>query len=370
MKVGILISPITVLDPQRVGGAERVGLSELDHLNKKGIQATLYVRGFKGNDPKIKAIQDFDYSQDIGRQYYVRFVEENRESDILHSMNAPLLSLFSESCKAQILIHLHNITTLPYSSIAKENYRKSYFAFCSSFLRTDFLKRNSDIPQERCFTLHNGVDTTEFTPPKKPRNNSKPTLFFTGCWNNAKGVFLFLNAIKTLEKKRKDFQVILGGSPYIYDTGSPKDWQIEAEKRVTELAKKLETVKIQGLVDYSELAEVYQSADIFVNPVIWEEPFGLVNIEAMATGLPVISSRVGGIPEVVIDGKTGLLVPPNNVQALAETIENLLDHEELRVTMGKEGRRRVERFFTWEIHVSKLISLYNLMLSSQQNPHN
>ena len=367
MKVGILISPITVMDPQKVGGAERVGLYELDHLNKKGIRAKLYVRGFKGYNPDIKAIEDFDYSKDLGRQYYSWFVEENLESDILHGMNAPLLGLFSKYCKAPILIHLHNITALPYSGIAKENYQKSYFVFCSSFLRRDFLKRNQDIPPERCFTLHNGVDTAKFTPSKTLKNTEKPRLFFTGCWNTAKGVFVFLRAIKALEKKRKDFQVILGGSPYIYDTGSPKDWQIEAEKKVMAFAKKLKSVSIIGLVDYSEIAKVYQSADIFVNPVIWEEPFGLVNIEAMATGLPVISSKIGGIPEIVVEGKTGFVVPPNNVQALVEAIESLLDDEKLRIKMGKEGRRRVENLFTWETHVSKLISLYHLMLGSRIN---
>ena len=123
-------------------------------------------------------------------------------------------------------------------------------------------------------------------------------------------------------------------------------------------------------MDYSELVKVYQSADIFVNPVIWEEPFGLVNIEAMATGLPVISSKVGGITEIVVEGETGLLIPPNNIQALVEAIERLLDDEKLRVKMGKEGRRRVERFFTWETHVNKLISLYNKMVSSFQTERN
>jgi spore coat protein SA len=362
LKVGILINPITVIDPQRVGGVERVGLYELDCLNKKGIQAQLYVRGFKGRNPNIRAIKNFDYNKDLGRLYYSWFVEENLESDILHGMNTPLLGLFSKSCKASILIHLHNVTVLPYSSIAAENYQKSFFAFCSSFLRRDFLKRNQNIPRENCFTLYNGVDIEKFTPPKSSKNNGKPTLFFTGCWNQAKGVFVFLRAIKTLEKRRKDFHVILGGSPYIYDTGSPKEWQTKAEKKVLSLVRKLKSVSILGLVDYNELAKVYQSTDIFVNPVIWQEPFGLVNIEAMATGLPVIGSKVGGIPEIIVDGKTGLLVPPNDIQALVEAIESLLEDEKLRVEMGREGRQRVENLFTWETHVNKLISLYQLML--------
>ncbi len=102
-----------------------------------------------------------------------------------------------------------------------------------------------------------------------------------------------------------------------------------------------------------------------MNPAVWQEPFGLVNIEAMSTGLPVISTQVGGIPEIVVNGKTGFLVPPNDTHALVEAIETLLDDDQLRITMGREGRRRVERSFTWKNHIEKLIKLYKLILRAR-----
>jgi len=103
------------------------------------------------------------------------------------------------------------------------------------------------------------------------------------------------------------------------------------------------------------------SFDIFVLPSR-SEGFGRVNLEAMAMGKPVISTKVGGIPEVVIDGITGILVPPENARDLGHAIMRLLNDAQLKKSLGREGRRRVERHFTLQAHVQRIEEIYGEIL--------
>ncbi len=132
--------------------------------------------------------------------------------------------------------------------------------------------------------------------------------------------------------------------------------------------KLLSQVNSAGLNDriiftgYREDIPVLLAAfDIFVLPSL-SEGFGKVNLEAMAMGKPVISTNVGGIPEVVLDGLTGILVPPGNSRDLAHAIMRLLSDSHLRESIEKEGRRRVERHFTLQAHVEKIEEIYGEIL--------
>jgi len=93
------------------------------------------------------------------------------------------------------------------------------------------------------------------------------------------------------------------------------------------------------------------------------EPFGIINLEAMACEIPVVASAVGGIPEVVVDGETGFLVPPGDPESLASAINRVIDCEKLRTQFGEAGRRRVERFFSWEAIAEKTKDMYLEILS-------
>ena len=105
------------------------------------------------------------------------------------------------------------------------------------------------------------------------------------------------------------------------------------------------------------IPELLASFDLFVLPSR-SEGFGRVNLEAMAMGKPVISTIVGGIPEVVLDGVTGILVPPGDPKDLARAIMRLLHDTQLRESFGKEGRRRVEEHFTLQAHAQRIQEIY------------
>ena len=117
-------------------------------------------------------------------------------------------------------------------------------------------------------------------------------------------------------------------------------------------------VTFAGSIPQQQLVNFYREADVFVFPSMWNEPFGMPIIEAMATGVPVVATRGGGIPELIIDGETGLLVERGDAKALADAIIRLLSDEELRKSMGKAARKRAIELFSWERIVENLLNQY------------
>lgn len=165
----------------------------------------------------------------------------------------------------------------------------------------------------------------------------------------------------------KRLDVLLKALPYVIHTHQAELNVIGTGPRLDEyvtLARSLgieDEVHFLGHVDHSRMPAHYAAADLFVLPSSMES-FGLVVAEAMACGLPVVSTRVGGIPEVVEEGVTGLLVPPDNPQALAEAITCLLNDPEKMWEMGRRGRERVAELFTWDKVGERVAGFYRSIL--------
>ena len=105
------------------------------------------------------------------------------------------------------------------------------------------------------------------------------------------------------------------------------------------------------------MPDLYRLSRLVVMPSL-EEPFGLVATEALACGVPVIASNRGGLPEIVKDGRTGMIVDPTNTKALARAIARLLDDEKLRERMGRLGRKDVQNKHSMSLHAQRLVGLY------------
>jgi glycosyltransferase involved in cell wall biosynthesis len=105
-------------------------------------------------------------------------------------------------------------------------------------------------------------------------------------------------------------------------------------------------VKFEGHRSARRIAEKYREADILCCPSIWQEPFGNVNIEAMASGIPVVATRVGGIPEIAAEGGV-LLVEPNSAVGLADALQRLVEDKELRMEVAAKGLKAFHRRYTW-----------------------
>ena len=136
----------------------------------------------------------------------------------------------------------------------------------------------------------------------------------------------------------------------------------ELESEVTELVRHLQTTRsgviwVPGMLAKPEVIQILTHATVFACPSLYE-PLGIVNLEAMACGTAVVASRVGGIPEVVADGQTGLLVPPDDPAALADAINALVRDPARATAMGQLGRERAAAEFSWATIAAQTAELY------------
>ena len=221
---------------------------------------------------------------------------------------------------------------------------------------------------DRVHVVHNGIDPEIYRPQSSPEtltrfgvDPGRPFAFFNGRITRQKGLPLLLAAALKLDRR---YQVVIAAS-------SPDTPEIDAE--VTALAGRVSEergnlVWIDHFISRDELIHLHSHAAVFVCPSIYE-PFGLVILEAMACETPVVASRVGGIPEIVVEGETGHLVdfnpadPAAFTSALAGRLELLLGDATLAARMGKAGRERVLQHFGWPAIASQTVLLYDRLLS-------
>jgi glycosyltransferase involved in cell wall biosynthesis len=136
-------------------------------------------------------------------------------------------------------------------------------------------------------------------------------------------------------------------------------WKPAAQKLVARLGLQ-SRVRFLGWLAPSELDAAYRRAGVVAVPSLWPEPFGMVGLEAMARGRPVVGTATGGIPDWLADGETGLLTPPGDVRALAQALERLLGDPELRTRMGAAGAEHVRRRFTAKVHIARIEEINQL----------
>ena len=242
--------------------------------------------------------------------------------------------------------------------------------------RMDILKAYPDIDPARIHVIYNGIDLAEYqkTDDVSALNAygvdaNQPYVLFVGRITRQKGVTHLVEAIRYLPK---DTQVVLCA-------GAPDTPEIAAEMRakVEEArAHNPHIVWIEKMVTKAETIQLYSNCAVFCCPSVYE-PFGIINLEAMACRAPVVASATGGILEVVQDGKTGYLVPfeqdpvtsfPAHADAfardLASKLSDLLADPEKCKLFGEAGRKRVEDVFSWSAIADQTIELYQKLLKT------
>lgn len=232
-----------------------------------------------------------------------------------------------------------------------------------------------DVKEERISVIHNGIDLSEYSAVENPSalkalgvDPERPYVLFVGRITRQKGIIHLVRAIRHLNP---DFQIVLCA-------GAPDTPEIAAEMQQAVAAAREhrgEIVWIEKMVTRPDAISLYSGASVFVCPSIYE-PFGIINLEAMACGTPVVASAVGGIKEVVVDGETGFLVPLKQMTEspfeatepevfasdLAAKINLLMADPALAARMGAAGRRRAEEFFGWDAIARKTERLYAKLL--------
>ena len=236
------------------------------------------------------------------------------------------------------------------------------------------VQRLFHVRPERLHVIHNGIDPDEYKPTmndevlrKHGIDPAKPFVLFVGRITRQKGIIHLVRAIQHFDP---DFQVVLCA-------GAPDTPEIAEEmKAAVNEAQRTRPgiVWIPAMLDVSEKIVLYSSAAVFCCPSIYE-PFGIINLEAMACETAVVASAVGGIKEVVVDGETGILVPVEQqtespfeatdperyARDLAAGINQLMRDEPLREKMAKAGRKRAVDHFSWKSIARKTLALYKTL---------
>ena len=221
----------------------------------------------------------------------------------------------------------------------------------SGNMRDDILAHFPNADPRKVEVIHNGIDPNRFTKTDARDHLERlgvksPYVLYVGRITDQKGIFHLLEAAKMLPA---GVQVVLCASA----PDTP-----EIEERLRKAVPQHPNVKwIYEMVPLDVVKQLYTHAAVFCCPSVYE-PFGLINLEAMACEAPVVASAVGGIVEVVEDGKTGLLVPPARPDELARALTTLLQDPATARAMGRAGRKRVEDKFSWDSVAARTQQVY------------
>jgi glycogen synthase len=241
------------------------------------------------------------------------------------------------------------------------------------------IERLFDVDPGRVHVIYNGIDLDQYRKVDSTAalrrygiDPNQPYLLFVGRITRQKG---FQHLVRAIQFMDRDFQIVLcAAAPDTLGIAEEMKAAVERAK-----AQRPGIIWINEMVDQTVARELYAHAAVFVCPSIYE-PFGIINLEAMACETPVVASAVGGIKEVVVDGETGFLVPLEQMKEspfeatnpdkfardLAARIDQLMKNVELREKFGKAGRMRAEEKFSWSAIARETKALYDSLLVSSR----
>jgi len=362
-----------------IGGTERVVQELAFNLNKNGIQtdvmtfnmaekwkprltSSIEEKGFKiYRVPAISlckrplsVIGELSNVHVLPTSFFGQIL---KKYDILHYHDVVDLSfpLFSSFVKKPKIFHCHTLQEFSAfyrsNSFARSKLVKSSNLFIAVSKKTAELMRAIGATDVR--VLPNGVDTTSFSYDPNisfSQDRDSKTVLFVGRIEGRKGIHVLLDSLPFL---KTSINLVLVGPNY-----GDNYFREIISKIKNENSKGKHKLFYRGSLGLSDLTNCYKRATIFVCPSLCES-FGVVNIEAMSCGTPVIASDIEGIRDIIESGKDGILVPPNDPRRLANALEYLIDDESARRRIGKAGRKKVEANFSWRVVTEELCEIYN-----------
>ncbi|WP_202078571.1 glycosyltransferase family 4 protein [Caldalkalibacillus salinus] len=308
-------------------------------------------------------------------QIISRINQQSHTPDLIQIENRPhYVAIMKDHLpNRQIWLRLHSVKFLPHNRKGKERKLGMAGLRCvdrvvvnSHFLKDQVVQRYPQVAS-KVLVNHLGVNPDMFPSryaaglqhqrkaDAKALGLRGKVILYAGRFQRIKGVHRLLLAFRAIRKSCPDAKLLLiGGHTYGQSIRTPYISYLQRLARPY-----LQSIRHIPFVPMAHMPRYYRLADVVVVPSIGPEAFGLVNLEAMASEVPVVASQIGGIPEAIVDGKTGFTVPMfQHTQHLAHSITYLLQHQDNCRRLGQEGRKRVLNNFTWETSAQRLQRLY------------
>lgn len=316
----------------------------------------------------VRPLQQWLYSQRI--YHAVKALKNSQGVDILEfaDANAEGYATIMSRFLTPVVVRCHTPTF-----VLKQYYRAEEWSYDTSITihmekacikrasalsapsqnMANLIGKDCNMPADKIVVIPNPVDITQYRPKdlssSHGKNDKQVRILHVGRMDRVKGVDFLVQAIPQVLKNAPEAQFIFAGK----DRGYQKHLENELDRS----GISRECVSFLGNVSHADLLGLYQQADIAVVPTINYESFSYTCAQAMAAGLPLIASRIGGIPETLgVDG--GILVEPGDASALACEIIHMVKNRDLRVKLGKLARSRAETYFAAPIVAKKTIDFY------------
>jgi len=385
---------VTIYAPRGSGqpAFERFGNIGIRRVN---FVARYFHKAFQLVAGRLQGRRPYAHTRLYYRKYYLGIAAALREHpvDIVHF---PTQLQFARDFRAavpnaRIIMHMHQDEL----AHLDESYLRGNLPAIDSIVTvsghvTEGARHRLPDLADRIHTIGNGVDIKRFQPASDRRQARRPCrLLFVGRISPDKGVHVLMKAFDAVARERPDLELTLIGKPGMMPMDVlgvllKDDAALEAlrdfygrstfawlsKEVLGQRSSYLGHVKkllspqtaarahFRGTVSLPELQSLYQEADLLILPSIWQESYGLPVAEAMASGVPVLATRSGGVPELVEDGVSGRLVPRFDVHALTHVLREMLADPDRLWAMGQAARTRAEKLLTWERSVLRLEEVY------------
>jgi spore coat protein SA len=290
------------------------------------------------------------------RRVFSPLLKRLRRGDIVWIHNRPdyaiALTPQIHRAGARVVLHLHNSHLVEWPQDLMQQVHVDRLVFVSDFLLKQAQRRFPSLGSSS--VLYNGADEAVFYPdPQRKKTSKMPLVLFAGRLVKDKGVHILVEAMKLLEQKGVNLNAHIVGSSNF--GGSRETHYINQLK-----SSAPSNVAFLPYRSGAALGDLFREADIFCSPSIWDEPFGLVNVEAFASGLPVVTTRGGGATEIFANGG-GILVERGSAEQLASALHQLAEDAELRSLMGQKGYTTFRNRFTWDAARSQVQDIYRCL---------
>lgn len=342
-RVAVLAPRICVLGHDPCGGSEVMLWEDVRLLQDAGMSVKVYGSAAKETAPVTTIPLRTNMPLITSLEYCASFIRREKGS-ILMACNEPSVAGFAPD---RTVVRFEWETPLPrYWKLPGwlPRFQRARYLFLSESDREEFLHEHSLIPRESTSVIPYYVDSQLFKPATRALSASHAALRigFAGQWVPRKGIAALLDAWPRVKAQVPSAQLELAGGPAMWKTAEP----VPGAEECATLAKSMEAaglLRIIGALPRTRMRDFWSSLDIAVVPSLYE-PFGLVALEAMACGVPVVASAIGGLKEIVQEGTSGLFVAPGDSSALAQALSTLLTDERLRLRLAEGARRRAEEF--------------------------